>query len=136
MQQKQIITVITCFAFLKVPKQCRKRVEHNQKIFPKSSRKVPPTLRNSSRKFPNSSKQIPQTFQTSFPQVLKKIPKSFKQLQKHKKLSTSEGENMLSNNKKYVFDDFWLFLRSLSYIGSSGKLVGRIYPKFRSNPPQ
>ena len=27
--------------------------------------------------------------------------------------------------KKYVFNDFWLFLRSLSYVGSSGRLVGR-----------
>ena len=35
-----------------------------------------------------------------------------------------------------MFKDFCLFLRSLSCIGSSGRLVGRISPKFRPNPPK
>ena len=39
-------------------------------------------------------------------------------------------------HKKLVFEDFWLFLRSLSCIGSSGRLVGRISTKFRPNPRQ
>ena len=39
-------------------------------------------------------------------------------------------------NKKFFFDDFWLFVRSLSCIGSSGRLVGRISTKFRPNPRQ
>ena len=38
---------------------------------------------------------------------------------------------MLIEFKKLVFDDFWLFLKSLSYLGSCGKLVGIISPKFR-----
>ena len=33
---------------------------------------------------------------------------------------------MFIEHQKLVFEDFWLFLRSLSYIGSSGRLVGRI----------
>ena len=36
---------------------------------------------------------------------------------------------------KLVFNDFWLFLRYLSYIGSSGRLVGILSRKFRPNPP-
>ena len=46
---------------------------------------------------------------------------------------------MLRQNPKFPLlnlGDFWLFLRSLSCIGSSGRLVGRISPKFRSNPRQ
>ena len=35
--------------------------------------------------------------------------------------------------QKYVFNDLWLFLRSLSCIGSSRRLVGRISAKFRPN---
>ena len=35
-----------------------------------------------------------------------------------------------------VFEDFRLFLRSLSYIGSSGRLVERISNKFRLDPRQ
>ena len=37
-------------------------------------------------------------------------------------------------NKKLVFEDFWLFIRSLSCMGSSGRLVVRISPKLRPNP--
>ena len=39
-------------------------------------------------------------------------------------------------SKKLVLNDFWLFLRSLSYIGSSGRLVGRISTKSRPNQRQ
>ena len=39
-------------------------------------------------------------------------------------------------SKKYVFIYFWLFLGSLSCVGSSRSLVGRTSPKFRPNPPQ
>ena len=39
-------------------------------------------------------------------------------------------------NNKLVFKHFWLFLRSLSYIGSSGRLAGIISTKFRRNPRQ
>ena len=39
-----------------------------------------------------------------------------------------------SKHKKYAFKDFWLFLRSLSCIGSFRRLVGRITPKLRPNP--
>ena len=37
-------------------------------------------------------------------------------------------------NKKLIFQKFWLFLMSLTCIGSSGRLVGTISPKFRPNP--
>ena len=33
-------------------------------------------------------------------------------------------------HQKLRFNNFWLFLRSLSCIGSSGRLVGRIPPSF------
>ena len=35
---------------------------------------------------------------------------------------------------KVGFNDFWLFLRSRSCTGSSGRLVGRIFSKFGPNP--
>ena len=35
---------------------------------------------------------------------------------------------------KKVVKDFWLFLRSLSFIGSSGSLAGRISAICRLNP--
>ena len=35
-------------------------------------------------------------------------------------------------SKKWVFNDFWLFQMSLSCIGSSGRLVGRISPQVSS----
>ena len=35
-----------------------------------------------------------------------------------------------------MFKDFRFFLRSLSCMGNSGRLIGIISPKFRRNPPQ
>ena len=37
-------------------------------------------------------------------------------------------------SKTCIFKDCWLFLRSLSNIGSSERPVGRISSKFRPNP--
>ena len=48
--------------------------------------------------------------------------------------SRSKNLGFVSNTKKYVFHYFCLFLRSLSCIASSGRLVGRISTKFRPNP--
>ena len=45
-------------------------------------------------------------------------------------------ERFCIEHKKLVFNNFWLFLRSLSYIGSSGRLLGRFSPsvvKIRGN---
>ena len=42
---------------------------------------------------------------------------------------------LTSKCKEYVVKKFWLFLRSLGCTGSSGRLVGRISPKFRQHPP-
>ena len=36
--------------------------------------------------------------------------------------------------EQYLLNDFWLFLRSLSCTGSSGRLVGKKSPKFHLNP--
>ena len=61
---------------------------------------------------------------------LEPAPKVWKPMSVSKNL---DFKNFLEN-RKLVFYDFWLFLRSLSCIGSSGRLVGRISPKFRPNP--
>ena len=39
-------------------------------------------------------------------------------------------------NQKFMFEDVWLFPWSLSYIGSSGRLVGRTSTKFQTNARQ
>ena len=41
-----------------------------------------------------------------------------------------KGESIDYVIKKFMFKGFWLFLRSLSCIGSSGRLVGIISPSF------
>ena len=56
---------------------------------------------------------------------------------KTRNIKEYNGFNLIvTENTKLVFDNFWLFLRTLRYIGSSGRLVGRISTKFRANPRQ
>ena len=72
--------------------------------------------------------------------TMKKHRKTAQNLVKYKKhIYIRENRGIFSyllKNQKLLFEVFWLFLRSLSCIGSTGRLVGKKSSKIRPNPRQ